>query len=216
MFITFEGIEGSGKTTQIRHAAEFLEKHGFECVATREPGGTKIGEKIRAILLDPENKDMDPAVELLLYTADRTQHVKELVNPLLAAGKTVVCDRYYDATVVYQGVARGLDIELIHNLHKLLLKDLKPDITILLDLPVELGLSRAWKQLENGTRTGFESRFEEETLAFHQKVRTGYLELARLEPERFRIIDASRNEHQVRKKIIEMLRLEISQNGRCK
>ncbi|MBU0986422.1 MAG: dTMP kinase [Proteobacteria bacterium] len=216
MFITFEGIEGSGKTTQIRHAAEFFEKHGFECVATREPGGTKIGEKIRAILLDPENKDMDPAVELLLYTADRTQHVKELVNPLLAAGKTVVCDRYYDATVVYQGVARGLDIELIHNLHKLLLKDLKPDITILLDLPVELGLSRAWKQLENGTRTGFESRFEEETLAFHQKVRTGYLELARLEPERFRIIDASRNEHQVRKKIIEMLRLEISQNGRCK
>ena len=216
MFITFEGIEGSGKTTQIRHAAEFFEKHGFECVTTREPGGTKIGEKIRAILLDPENKDMDPAVELLLYTADRTQHVKELVNPLLAAGKTVVCDRYYDATVVYQGVARGLDIELIHNLHKLLLKDLKPDITILLDLPVELGLSRAWKQLENGTRTGFESRFEEETLAFHQKVRTGYLELARLEPERFRIIDASRNEHQVRKKIIEMLRLEISQNGRCK
>ena len=184
MFITLEGIEGSGKTTQIGHMVEFLESAGYDCVATREPGGTRIGKKIRALLLDPESHDMDPLAELLLYTADRAQHVKQFVLPQLAAGKTVLCDRYYDATVVYQGFARGLDIGLIHSLHKLILKDLKPDITILLDLAPDEGLSRAWKQINNGSRTGVESRFEKETLSFHEKVRSGYLELSRLEPER--------------------------------
>ncbi len=129
---------------------------------TREPGGTRIGEKIRAILLDPESKDMDPLGELLLYAADRAQHIKELVNPFLSAGKTVLCDRFYDATVAYQGFARGLDIELINKLHEFILKDLKPDITFLLDLPPKVGLLRAWQQINNGTRTGIETRFEEE------------------------------------------------------
>lgn len=205
MFITLEGIEGSGKTTQIRHIREFLTSRGFSCVATREPGGTMIGKKIRAILLDPENKGMGPLVELLLYIADRAQHVKEIVLPSLSAGKAVLCDRYYDATVVYQGFARGIDIELIHKLHRTILDNLKPDITILLDLPAEIGLARAWKQIENGTRTGVETRFEEEALAFHEKVRSGYLKLSRLEPERFRVIDASKDENQVRKKIISIL-----------
>ena len=205
MFITLEGIEGSGKTTQVRHMLEFLGSKGFACAATREPGGTAIGKKIRAILLDPESKDMEPLVELLLYTADRAQHVKEIVLPLLSAGKTVVCDRYYDATVVYQGFARGINIDLIHELHKSILKDLKPDITILLDLPSEIGLARAWKQIESGDRADLETRFEEETLAFHEKVRSGYLELARLEPERFRVVDASKNENQVRAEIINIL-----------
>jgi dTMP kinase len=208
MFITLEGIEGSGKTTQVRHLLEFLASKGFACVATREPGGTQIGQKIRSILLDPESKDMEPLVELLLYTADRTQHVKEIVLPLLSAGKTVVCDRYYDATVVYQGFARGINIDLIQELHKSILKDLKPDITILLDLPSEIGLARAWKQIESGTRTGLETRFEEETLAFHEKVRSGYLELARLEPGRFRVVDASKDENQVRAEIIDILSAE--------
>jgi len=210
MFITLEGIEGSGKTTQVRHMLEFLASKGFDCVATREPGGTKIGQKIRAILLDPESKDMEPLVELLLYTADRAQHVKEIILPLLSAGKTVVCDRYYDATVVYQGFARGINIELIRELHKSILKDLKPDITILLDLPSEIGLTRAWKQIESGTRAGLETRFEEETLAFHEKVRSGYLELSRLEPERFRVVDASKNENQVRAEIINILSSDLS------
>ncbi len=210
MFITLEGIEGSGKTTQVRHMLEFLANKGFDCVATREPGGTKIGKKIRAILLDPESKDMEPLVELLLYTADRAQHVKEIILPLLSAGKTVVCDRYYDATVVYQGFARGINIELIRELHKSILKDLKPDITILLDLPSEIGLTRAWKQIESGTRAGLETRFEEETLAFHEKVRSGYLELSRLEPERFRVVDASKNENQVRAEIINILSSDLS------
>jgi dTMP kinase len=209
MFITLEGIEGSGKTTQIRHMAEFLEGKGYECVITREPGGTKIGEKIRSILLDPENKDMDATVELLLYTADRAQHAKELLHPSLSSKKMVLCDRYYDATLVYQGFARGLDIDLICKLHQLILKDLKPDMTILLDLPAEMGLSRAWKQIESGTRTNFETRFEKEMLSFHQAVRKGYLELSGLEPERFRIIDASKPEGQVRKEITKLLTLEL-------
>ena len=145
MFITFEGIEGSGKTTQIRHAMEFLKQRGKDCIVTREPGGTVTGRKIRAILLDPESKGMDPSTELLLYMADRAEHVNKVVKPSLSAGKTVLCDRYYDATIAYQGYARGLDMDLLSKLHRLIINDLKPDMTILLDLPPEAGLSRAWK-----------------------------------------------------------------------
>lgn len=205
MFITLEGIEGSGKTTQIRYLVEFLESKGHECVTTREPGGTKIGEKIRAILLDPESQDMDFPTELLLYMADRAQHIKEVINPSLSTGKTVLCDRYFDATVVYQGYARGLSIKLINKLHELIHQALRPDITILLDLAPEVGLQRAWKQIDNGARTGLETRFEKEALLFHKKVRTGYLELARKEPGRFLIINASKDENQVRKEIIQSL-----------
>jgi len=210
MFISFEGIEGSGKTTHVKHTVRFLKDKGHDCVITREPGGTRIGKKIRAILLDPMSKDMDPLAELLLYTADRAQHIKEFILPLLSDGKMVLCDRYYDATMAYQGFARGLDIGLIEKMHKLLFENLKPDITLLLDLPPEIGLARAWKQIETGTRTGEETRFEEETLSFHKKVRSGYLELARLEPERFRIIDASKDEHGVREEIIKILDAEIN------
>ena len=212
MFISFEGIDGSGKTTQIHHMVKFFQDNRHSCVITREPGGTRIGEKIRAILLDPVSKDMDPLTELLLYTADRAQHIKEFVSPFLSSGKTVLCDRFYDATVVYQGFARGLDIGLINKLHNLLFENLKPDITILLDLPPEKGLSRAWKQIENGDRENVETRFEEEKLSFHNKVRAGYLELARLEPERFRVIDASMDENQVRNEIINRLSGEINPN----
>jgi dTMP kinase len=212
MFISLEGIEGSGKTTQINHMIKFFQDNNHGCVVTREPGGTRIGEKIRAILLDPASKDMDPLTELLLYTADRAQHIKEFVYPLLSEGKTVLCDRFYDATVVYQGFARGIDVGLIDKLHNLLFENLKPDLTILLDLPPEKGLSRAWKQIENGDRENIETRFEEEKLSFHNKVRSGYLELARLEPERFRVIDASMDENQVRNEIIKILYGEINSN----
>ena len=210
MFISFEGIEGSGKTTHVKHTVRFLEDKGYDCVITREPGGTRIGEKIRAILLDPLSKDMDPLTELLLYTADRAQHIKEYILPLLSDGKMVLCDRYYDATMAYQGFARGLDIGLIEKMHKLLFENLKPDITLLLDLPPEIGLARAWKQINNGNRVSEETRFEEERLSFHKKVRSGYLELARLEPERFRIIDASKDEYGVREEIIKILAAEIN------
>ena len=197
MFITLEGIEGSGKTTQIRRLAEFLEDKGVDCVTTRQPGGTLIGENIRSILLDPANSALEPLAELLLYMADRAQHINELIRPALKKGKTVVCDRYFDATLVYQGFARGLSIELIRQLHQLLFDDLKPDVTLLLDLPPQVGLERAWRQLNNGQRSGHESRFEAEAVAFHEKVRAGYLELARIEPERFRIIDAVQPQNQV-------------------
>jgi len=207
MFITLEGIEGSGKTTQIKNIVEFFENKGYDCVVTREPGGTKIGEKIRSILLDPENRDMEPACELLLYFSDRVQHIKELINPALSEGKTIICDRFFDATLVYQGYARGLSIDLIIKLHEMIAYGLKPDITILLDLLPEIGLSRAWEQIDNGSRSGDETRFEKETLLFHEKIRAGYLELARLEPKRFRVIDASKEKEEVRKEIINTLSL---------
>lgn len=205
MFITLEGIEGSGKTTQMNNIVTYLEKRGIECITTREPGGTFIGEKIRAILLSPENKDLHPMAELLLYMADRAQHLHALIKPSLADGVAVLCDRYFDATLVYQGYARGLNIDLIEKLHRQLLEDFKPDITFLLDLPPKIGLARAWRQLDNGSRTGAESRFEEEKLTFHEKVRSGYLELARRESGRFRIIDASQNPEDVRNDILAVL-----------
>jgi dTMP kinase len=205
MFITFEGIEGSGKTTQLKYVQTYFESRGQACVVTREPGGTEIGNKIRSILLDPASKNICPVSELLLYLADRAQHVKELVIPALSAGKTVLCDRFFDATVVYQGYARGLDVERIHRLHEWVLEGLKPDVTILLDLPPDVGLSRAWAQIDNGKRDSVESRFEKENLDFHKRVRAGYLELARLEPRRFRIIDATQDEKKVRQGIIDAL-----------
>jgi dTMP kinase len=193
MFITLEGIEGSGKTTQLKNITAYLDRKGYDTIITREPGGTVIGEKIRAILLDPVSEGMEPLAELFLYEADRVEHIKKKIIPALAAGKTVLCDRFYDATVVYQGYARGLDLDFIQRVHCLILEDLKPDLTLLFDLKPQIGLSRAWDQINNGRRTGDESRFEKETLAFHEKIRAGYLELARLEPERFHIIDASRD-----------------------
>ncbi len=207
MFITFEGIEGSGKTTQLKYIQTYFNNRGQECILTREPGGTEIGKKIRSILLDPASKNIFPVSELLLYMADRAQHVKELVIPALSAGKTVLCDRFFDATVVYQGYARGLDVKQIHQLHQWILEGLKPDITLLLDLPPDIGLSRAWAQIDNGNRDNAETRFEKENLAFHKLVRAGYLELARLEPQRFRVIDATREEDKVRRDIIDAISL---------
>lgn len=205
MLITFEGIEGSGKTTQIKHVARFLNEKGHDCVITREPGGTEIGKKIRSILLDPKSKGIDPLAEFFLYAADRTQHLKEVVNPCLSLKKTVLCDRFFDATVVYQGFARGLDLELIHRVHRFILQDLRPDITILLDLPPEIGLSRAWGQIKNGTRIGFETRFENEKLVFHETVRSGYLKLASLEPQRFKVVNAVPDETRVRNDVIKVV-----------
>ncbi len=189
MFITLEGIEGSGKTSQLNNIAGFIENRGRVCLLTREPGGTEIGRRIRKVLLDPESSDLDPVAELLLYTADRVQHVSEVIQPAIAAGKVVVCDRYVDATLAYQGIARNLGTDLIETLHRLLVDNLKPDLTFLLDLPPEEGLKRAWSQIDCGNRSGRETRFEKEALAFHASVRSGYLELAAHEPNRFAIID---------------------------
>jgi dTMP kinase len=205
MFITLEGIEGSGKTTQIAHIKNHLATCDVNCTVTREPGGTVIGAKIRAVLLDPANHDMDPLAELLLYMADRAQHICRIIQPALDKGHTVLCDRFFDATVVYQGAARGLNCQFIEQLHEMAFGGLKPDLTLLLDLPPELGLKRAWSQIKNGNRVANESRFEEEKLAFHTRVRSGYLALAEKNPKRFRIIDATQNEEQVKGQITNLL-----------
>lgn len=191
MFITFEGIEGSGKSTQIQFLADFFKRAGRNCVVTREPGGTEIGTKIRSILLDSVNAGISFLTELLLYEADRAQHVEELIRPSLKAGKIVVCDRFFDATVVYQGYARGGDLDFIDYLHGTILKGLKPDITFVLDCPVTTGLKRAWTRIANNTDKIKEDRFEKEALDFHEKIRRGYLSMAKAEPDRFFVIDAT-------------------------
>ena len=190
MFITLEGIEGSGKTTQIEAMIRWLEAAGHDCLATREPGGTAIGGQIRRVLLHPENDDLAPGAELLLYVADRVQHLETVIRPALAAGKVVVCDRYFDATLVYQGYARGLDQEMIRQLHQLACNGLTPDLTLLLDLAPEVGLARAWQRIQSDSTQVQESRFEKEKLAFHRRVREGYLDVVRQEPERYVVIDA--------------------------
>lgn len=200
-FISLEGGEGAGKTTQIVHLAAYLADRGLKTILTREPGGTAIGKRIRAVLLDPHHSGMAPETELLLYMADRAEHVQAVIRPALAAGTTVLCDRFFDATLVYQGAARGLTAEWIARLHDLVFAGLKPDLTLLLDLPPEAGLARARRQLERGVRSSRESRFEEEALAFHQRVRTGYLALAHQEPGRFRVINAGQDEDRVRQDI---------------
>jgi dTMP kinase len=205
MFITLEGIEGCGKTTQLKHIEAFFNRRGLETVVTREPGGTTVGEKIRAVLLNPDIEKMASLTELFLYEADRSEHVEKIIRPALAAGKIVLCDRFYDATVVYQGYGRGLDLEMIRRLHRMILGDLKPDLTILFDLAPEIGLDRAWNQVSNGDRSGKEMRFETEKIAFHRKIRDGYLTVARLEPQRFAIVDAGADENTVRDAVIALL-----------
>jgi dTMP kinase len=201
MFITLEGIEGAGKTCQVPNIVTFLKSEGHECITTREPGGTAIGGQIRGVLLDPANTGLVPAAELLLYIADRIQHIRTVIEPHLAANRAVLCDRFFDATLVYQGYARGLDKTLICQLHALVCDNLQPDLTLLFDLEPEIGLARAWRQINNGDRTGSESRFEQEKIEFHRKVRAGYLDLARKSPQRFRIIDAGQEKHAVAKAV---------------
>ena len=210
LFITLEGGEGAGKTTQIVHLAGWLAERGVSCILTREPGGTDLGRKIRALLLDPEHAGMAPETELLLYMADRAQHIATVIRPALASGRTVLCDRYFDATLVYQGAARGLSADRIRRLHELMFEGLTPHLTLLLDLPVETGLARARQQLEKGGRSRSESRFEDEALLFHRRVRAGYLELARQHPERFRVIDATADETGVRAAIVQAVAARLA------
>lgn len=190
-FITFEGIEGCGKSTQIKILEDYLKMRGHATVLTREPGGTAIGEKIRKVLLNAEFKNMLPLTELFLYAAARCQHVGEVIRPALEAGKIVLCDRYADATTAYQGAARAIHKPFLTKIHQLATDDLKPDLTLLLDLPVEIGLRRAReRQSENFGRTTDGDRFENEEALFHEKVREGYLQIAKEEPGRVKIVNA--------------------------
>ena len=203
LFITFEGIEGCGKTTQIGHLTSFFKKNRHPFLLTREPGGTKVGEKIRRILLSSDNGGIEPMAELFLYVADRIQHCRQVIAPALREGKVVLCDRFADATTVYQGFGRGLDLGWIEEIHARALKNIKPDLTFLLDLPVEVGLRRAWKRLERDQTR--EDRFEKEALDFHQRIRDGYLTLARNEPGRIIVLDGSKNEEALHREIVSHL-----------
>ena len=201
-FITLEGIEGSGKTTQVPSLTECIHELGYDVLVTREPGGSELAEKIRAILLDPGSSALVPLAELFLYLADRAQHVQEVIRPALKAGQVVLCDRYADATVAYQGHARGLGAEMVAELNRYATGGLEPDLTLLFDLPVEIGLARAKERidrLESGAPT--EDRFEQEAMDFHQRVRDGYLALAGANPIRYEIIDASRTPEQIEQSI---------------
>lgn len=199
IFITFEGIEGSGKSTQITMLADFLRTAGKRVRLTREPGGTPIGDRIRKILLDPESR-LDPRTELLLYAASRAQHLSEVILPALKAGETVLCDRFSDATMAYQGYGRGLDREVIIELDRIVTSGLKPHLTILLDIDAQRGLERA---LRRNSKEGLEAeaRFENEEVSFHERVRAGYLALAEQEPGRIRIVDASGRPDEVHREI---------------
>ena len=186
-FITFEGIEGSGKTTQIQLLSTHLEERGVDHVLTREPGGTTIGDQVRRLVLDPA-VPMVPACELLLYAAARAQHVDQVIRPALRDGRAVLCDRFTDATLAYQGYGRGLPLDLIETLHALEALALRPDLTLLFDLEPAAALERARRR--DISKTVDETRFEALGLEFHERVRAGYLELARRHPDRIVAIDA--------------------------
>ncbi len=190
VFITFEGIEGSGKSTQITQIATYLSAHNRTVALTREPGGTAIGDQVRKILLDPANTGLAPKAELLLYAAGRAQHLAQVILPALRTGAIVLCDRFSDATIAYQGYGRGLDLELIRSLDLMVTDGMWPDLTVLLDIDAAAGLARA-RGRNSRTGSEAEARFENEHLSFHERVRRGYLELSRQEPGRFHLVDAS-------------------------
>ncbi len=200
MFITFEGIEGCGKSTQIKLLAKALEQAGFRVLLTREPGGCMISDKIRALLLDADNRSMVDMTELMLYAGARAQHVSEVIRPALADGAVVLCDRFSDATRAYQSFARGIDRHSMETLNDMACEGVHPFLTILIDCEVETGLGRARQRIELATGPR-EERFELESIDFHKKVRNGYLQLAAEEPERFLIIDGSDNIDSVFNKI---------------
>ena len=193
-FITLEGVEGCGKTTQMQLLREHLEQDGHKTLLTREPGGADISESIRSILLDPANTALAPVTELLLYEAARAQHVAELIKPNLEAGTIVVCDRFADSTTAYQGAGRALSLETVVSLHEIATGGLWPNLTIVLDLPVETGLKRAGA-------VGEHDRIEQEPLEFHQRVREGFLAIARKEPGRVKVVDADQDPAAVAKEI---------------
>lgn len=197
MFITFEGPDGSGKTTQLTLLASFLQARGWSVVRTREPGGTSIGDQIRACLHDVHNTNMTPAAEILLYSASRAQLVGEVIRPALAAGRLVLCDRYADSTLAYQGYGRGLDLATLRHITHFATDGLQPDLTLLFDLDVAAGLNRrAAAQLEM-------NRMDRQALTFYERVQQGYRALAAAEPLRWQVVDAARP--------VEIIQAEVQQ-----
>jgi len=199
LLITFEGIDGSGKTTQINKIADYLKEHGIDFIITRDPGGTELGSRLRDILLNYKGK-IFPMCELFLYLADRAQHVDEVIIPALNSNKVVICDRYIDSTIAYQGYARGLNIEEIINLNNLATNFLLPNLTLLFDIDAESSIKRLGSKKD---------RLESETLIFYQKVRDGYLALAKKHPQRIKIIDARQNIEEIYKNTLNIINAVI-------
>lgn len=206
MFITFEGPEGSGKTTQIKPLAGFLSRQGYRVLTTREPGGTQIGDQIREILLNRANTAMEWRTEILLFQASRAQLVEQLIRPHLESGGVVVCDRYADSTLAYQGYGYQRDLAVLREIIHFATGGLQPDLTFLLDLDVEAGLSRR-------SNDGDVNRLDAYELAFHRRVRQGYLELARAEPQRWVVLDATLPPAVLQSQIQQILMERITQGG---
>jgi dTMP kinase len=204
VFITFEGIEGSGKSLQIARAHVYLEQKGVDCIMTREPGGTGFGLALRKVLLDTGGGQREPVCELLLYLADRFQHLREVIEPALEKGIWVLSDRYHDATRAYQGAARGIADAEIERLAQIL-GIVEPDKTVLLDLEPEQGLLRARLRNRNDPSAGAEGRFEAEDLSFHKRVREAYLEIAARSPGRIHVVTATGTPDQVFSRIVPLL-----------
>ena len=188
-FISFEGIDGSGKTTQLQRLENTLSRLGHSVVVAQEPGGTRVGAEIRKLLLDAANSDLRPIPELLLYFASRSQNIAEVIRPALNSGQIVLCDRFTDATIAYQGCGRGLGVEAVRTIEAVACDGLKPDLTLLLDIAPETGVRRALQR--NTSQPLDESRMEQEDISFYERVRAGYIELRRKEPERMKLVDAN-------------------------
>jgi dTMP kinase len=191
LFITFEGSEGSGKSTQSYLVYRYLKRRGCSCVYLREPGGTKIGEKIRSLLLDIKNISMSPLAEMLLYMACRSQLVEEVIRPLLKKGRVIICDRFLDSTFAYQGYGLGVDLKMIDRIGRFITEGIKPDLTIFMDMPLLRGLKGS----------GIKDRIEKRSLIYHRRVRRGYLELARSDPSRIKIVKVEKDKDATQKKI---------------
>jgi dTMP kinase len=196
-FISIEGSDGSGKSTQIKLIKEYFASKGFEVVESREPGGTRIGEKIRDIILDNENVEMSPVTEALLYAASRAQHVTEVIRPCLEQGKVIICDRYVDSSIAYQGVGRGLGMDVVSKINSVAIQGIMPDLTIFFDIDPEVALNR---KIEDGKA----DRLELEKLEFHKKVYKGYKQIASTN-SRIKIVDASRSVMEIHKDVINII-----------
>jgi dTMP kinase len=212
-FITFEGLDGTGKSTQMRRLAAALRKNGHEVVETREPGGTATGEQIRRVLLHSGTAGLAPLAEMALMFASRAQHIAEVIEPALAAGSVVLCDRFTDSTEAYQGSGRKLGSAAVLELHRVLCGNLQPDLTILLEANPHASVSRARKRNQKASKGGNrghdENRFEQETRAFFARVREGYLGIAKREPGRVAMVDARGTPGQTQEKIVEVVRRKL-------
>jgi dTMP kinase len=211
LFITFEGPEGCGKTTQIRQLANYLREQGHDVLTTREPGGTIIGDRVRAIVLDPAHTEMSPACEFLLFSAARAQHVEQVIIPHLESGGVVLCDRFADSSLAYQGYGHQLDLEVLGLITKFATSGLVPDLTLYLNLPVTVGLKR-----KAGGDGDSWNRMERMRIAYHERVKAGYLEMAAQAPDRWAVVDASRGLAEVQASIrqLALQRLQEKVKGR--